>query len=55
MKKDEAKRRPPQEFITTELGSAVFASVEGRPKDEAYLVVNNEEQDGQNGKNTSEQ
>ncbi len=37
-KHDEVKSPPPREFITTELGSAVFASIDGRPTDEEYLI-----------------
>ncbi len=31
------KAPPPKGFTTTELGSAVFASIEGRPPDKDYL------------------
>jgi hypothetical protein len=32
------KEPPPRGLTTTELGSAVFASIEGRPPDKDYLV-----------------
>jgi len=40
-KKDKSKYKEPapREFIPTELGSAVFASVDGRPTDEEYLII----------------
>jgi len=37
-KNGEYKKPMPREFIPTELGSAVFASVDGRPTDEEYLI-----------------
>lgn len=47
MKKNKEYKQPaPKEFIPTELGSAVFANVSGRPTDEEYLVQNSESQEG---------
>lgn len=46
MKKDQDYKNPaPEKFITTELGSGVFASVDGRPTDEEYLIQNQHSQD----------
>lgn len=54
MKKDqEYKKKAPKEFVPTELGSAVFASVNGRPTDEEYMVQNKQGQDGKNNENDS--
>lgn len=39
------KKQPPKEFVPTELGSAVFASVNGRPPDEEYLILDDESRD----------
>lgn len=39
-KKDRDYKKPtPREFVPTELGSAVFASIKGRPADEDYLIT----------------
>ncbi len=47
MKKDKNyKQPPPREFVPTELGSGVFASVNGRPTDEEYLIENKNDRDG---------
>lgn len=49
MKKDKEYKNPaPKEFVPTELGSAVFASVNGRPADKEYMVQNQQGQDGKN-------
>ncbi|PKM80594.1 MAG: hypothetical protein CVU89_12720 [Firmicutes bacterium HGW-Firmicutes-14] len=46
MEKDVSHKKPmPKEFIPTELGSAVFASVDGAPTDEEFLILNNNSQD----------
>lgn len=46
MNKDKEYKKPaPREFVPTELGSAVFASVEGRPNDEEYLIKNKKSRD----------
>ncbi len=51
MKKDDMKRdrdfkEPmPPEFIPTELGSAVFASVDASPTDEEYLIMDENSRD----------
>lgn len=37
---EQYKKRAPQEFIPTELGSAVFVSVDGQPPDEEFLIEN---------------
>ena len=48
MKKNKEYKQPaPKEFIPTELGSAVFANVSGRPADKEYLVQNARGQEGQ--------
>jgi len=39
------KEPVPPEFIPTELGSAVFASVEGRPVDREYLIKDKKSRD----------
>ena len=41
----EHKQPAPRKFVPTELGSAVFASVDGRPTDEEYLIINKNSQD----------
>lgn len=47
MKKNNEPRKPaPKEFIPTELGSAVFANVGGRPTDEEYMIQNPDKQKG---------
>jgi len=46
----------PEEFVPTELGSAVFANVSGRPTDEEYMEQNTKSQKGKNdGTGNSEQ
>lgn len=57
MKKNKEYKQPaPKEFIPTELGSAVFANVSGRPTDEEYLVENLQGQEGKgNGAGNSGQ
>ncbi len=51
MKKDMERRNKdykqpiPPEFIPTELGSAVFASVDGSPTDEEYLILDDDSRD----------
>lgn len=46
MKDDKDYKKPaPREFVPTELGSAVFASVDGRPTDEEYLILDQNSQD----------
>lgn len=42
---DNHKKNPPKEFIPTELGSAVFASVNGRPSDKEYLIYDDNSRD----------
>ncbi len=39
------KKEPPKEFVPTELGSAVFASVNGRPTDQEYLILDDNSRD----------
>lgn len=47
MKKNKEYKKPaPKEFIPTELGSAVFANVSGRPTDEEYMVQNSNSREG---------
>lgn len=43
--KKEYKKQPPEKFVPTELGSAVFASVDGRPTDEEYLILDDNSRD----------
>lgn len=45
----DCKKQPPREFIPTELGSAVFANVSGRPTDEEYLKNPDSQDDEANG------
>lgn len=46
MKKEKNNKNPaPREFVPTEMGSAVFVSVDGRPPDEEYLIKNNNSRD----------
>lgn len=42
--KKKYKEPAPKEFVPTELGSAVFASVNGRPTDEQYLIIDKNKQ-----------
>ncbi|MHB9094282.1 MAG: hypothetical protein ACYC21_06385 [Eubacteriales bacterium] len=44
-KDNDYKQQPPREFIPTELGSAVFANINGRPTDEEYLIENKNDGD----------
>ncbi|MBU7005693.1 hypothetical protein [Phosphitispora fastidiosa] len=39
------KLQVPPEFVPTELGSAVFASVEGSPADEEFLIADKDSND----------
>ncbi|WP_418790622.1 hypothetical protein [Phosphitispora sp. TUW77] len=39
------KMQAPPEFVPTELGSAVFASIDGSPADEEFLITDNESDD----------
>ena len=57
MKKNKEYKQPvPEEFVPTELGSAVFANVSGRPTDEEYMEQNTKSQKGKNdGTANSEQ
>ena len=57
MKKNKEYKQPaPKEFVPTELGSAVFANVSGRPTDEEYLEENSQSQEGKgNGTGNSGQ
>jgi hypothetical protein len=49
MKKDKEYKRPaPKELIPTELGSAQFASISGRPGDQEYMVENTKSRKGSN-------
>jgi len=49
MKKNKEYKQPvPEEFVPTELGSAVFANVSGRPTDEEYMEQNTKSQKGKN-------
>ena len=45
VKQGDMKKPPDDKFIPTELGSAVFASVDGRPTDEEYLILNKNSKD----------
>lgn len=48
--KDKHYKEPaPKEFVPTELGSAVFASVDGRPSDEDYLLEDINRKGDRNG------
>lgn len=44
-KEDDYKLQVPPEFVPTELGSAVFASVEGSPADEEFLIADKDSND----------
>ncbi len=45
-KKDRDYKEPaPREFVPTELGSAVFASVDGRPGDREYMIMDENSKD----------
>ncbi len=39
------KAQVPPEFVPTELGSAVFASIEGSPADEEFLIEDKDSSD----------
>lgn len=48
MKEEKRKEPAPREFVPTELGSAAFVSVSGRPGDEDYLIENQKGKDDTN-------
>ena len=43
--KKDYKKPAPKEFVPTELGSAVFASVDGRPSDKEFLIYDKNSKD----------
>lgn len=43
--KKDYKKPAPKEFVPTELGSAMFATVDGRPSDKEYLILDKNSRD----------